>query len=80
LCIFKQAGQRSGISKSASIESNRIISVVSPVDTARPVIWQRIIIFGMVLTVASPGANMGDKKNVIVAAARTTAFNKMGRY
>jgi hypothetical protein len=47
LWIFKQAGQFSGISKFASIEANTIISVVSPVGTALPMIGQRIMILGM---------------------------------
>jgi hypothetical protein len=47
LWVFKQAGHFSDISKSASSESNTIISVVSPVGTARLLIGQRIMILGI---------------------------------
>ena len=47
LWVFEQAGHFSDISKSASSESNTIISVVSPVGTARLLIGQRIIILGI---------------------------------
>jgi hypothetical protein len=46
LCIFRQAGHRIGILRSASIESNTIISVVRPVETLIPKIGQRIKILG----------------------------------
>jgi hypothetical protein len=45
LWIFKHAGQRTGISRSAGIESNNIVSVVSPFETLLPTIGQRIMIF-----------------------------------
>jgi hypothetical protein len=44
--IFKQAGQRSGISNFGSIVSNTIVSVLSPVGMAIPIIGQRIMILG----------------------------------
>lgn len=46
LWIFKQAGQRSGISNFGSIVSNTTVSVLSPVGTAIPIIGQRIMILG----------------------------------